>query len=228
VDGGGTVIEYLRTGGRVAAGQPGDHVELGIDGDRYELSVVSGRSSVGRFAGSLGSDDADRLAELAGRVGSSTDGSSRPGAAAVTITVDGVTARFGQGSAPDEAWAALDAELERLAATLDDPVAAIGLAVAPDGSSLTLEHVGPDPCVVDLSSVVVHVVAWKGYYEPGGEWTGQFASSVEAAGPGWRVDLPFDHGLVLGGDVTLQVEVTFGLDGALAQAVHAPVIAPPN
>jgi hypothetical protein len=227
VDGGVAVITYSRTGGRHSPGQPADHVVLQIDGDRYELEVRSDRASVGRFAGALSAADASQLADLAAAVGGPVEGESRPGAAAVSIAVGDAVARFGQGSAPD-AWAALEAELERLAGELADPVAAIGLVVASDGSSAALEHLGTDACAVDTSNLVVHAFLWQGYYEPAGEWTGALAGGAEQAGPGWRLELPFDHGLALGDDTTLQVDVTFGLDGALARVVHAPPIAPPG
>jgi hypothetical protein len=227
VDGGGAVIAYTRSGGRHAADRPGDHVVLQIDGERYELEVLTGRVTVGRFAGSLAADAATSLARLVDAGLQSVEGEARPGAAAVEITVDGEIGRFGQGSAPG-AWAPLEQELERMAGALDDATAAIGLVVAADGSAASLEHRGTDECDVDATALVVRTVLWRGYYEPAGEWTATLTGRAERVGPGWRLSLPFDHGLEIAEDTTLQVEVTFGLGEALAEAVHAPVIAPPT
>jgi hypothetical protein len=221
------MIAYHRTGGRVAEGQPPDDEHLEVDGSDFALERRSGAPAVGRFGGPLDDPVVDELDDLAAAVTGDGDGPSRPDAAAVEVRAGDRVGRFGQGSAPDDAWAALERRLEQLTGELvASPVAAIALEIAEDGRSARLVHRGTEPVEVDLSDVQVHAFLWKGYYEPAGEWRGAEAGGPETAGRGWAHELPFDHGLPVGPDTTLQVEVRFGLGGRPAEVVHAPPIAP--
>jgi hypothetical protein len=228
VERGGPVITYDRVGGRPQPGEPADDEHLRIDGSSFELTRRSDAPAVGRFAGTLDAATVEELDRLAGAVTASVDGARRPDAAAVEIRAGDRIGRFGQGSGPGS-WAALERRLEQLAGDLvDQPAAAIALEVAEDGSAARLVHAGSDPVDVDLSEVRVHAFLWKGYYEPAGEWRAEVRGGPERAEPGWAHELPFAHGLALGGDTTLQADVVFGLDGAPAKVVHAPPIAPPS
>ena len=222
------MITYDRVGGRARPGEPADDEHLRIDGTSFELTRRSEAPAAGRFAGTLDAATAEELAQLAAAVSASVDGPRRPDAAAVEIGVGDLVGRFGQGSGPD-AWAAHEACLEQQANDrVDQPVAAVALEVADDGTAARLVHAGSEAVDVDLSDVRVHAFLWRGYYEPAGEWRAEEHGGPERAQPGWAHELPFGHDLALGPGTTLQVDVTFGLDGAVAKVVHAPAIAPPS
>jgi hypothetical protein len=92
-----------------------------------------------------------------------------------------------------------------------------------------LVHRGTDPVRLDLASVAVRATAWRGYYEPAGEWSGVIAGPGEIeAGPGWSYDLPL--GPLAAGTVvhlTADFAILSGTTRVPVRAKHTPAIPPP-
>jgi hypothetical protein len=109
------------------------------------------------------------------------------------------------GSTDDLATAARQL-LDRLT---DFPLAAVAVIfVAPDVARLV--HRGTDPVRLDLGVVAVRATAWRGYYEPAGDWSGVVEGPGEVeAGPGWTYDVPLE--LDAAGDVVIHLAVDFAI-----------------
>ena len=229
------MLRFHVVGGR---GEPRSDEHLEVDGDRFSLWRSAGVPTVGRFAGSLPAD-------VVGDIASASEEIAReeppvvempPDAALETLELpDAPVALLGQGVEPPGALGRLVVRLRGLMDELtDQPVAAVGLEIDEGWTGARLVHRGSDPVQVDVSELRVSVYAWKGYYEPAGRWQrGPIALEAAAeAGPGWSVDLPFDHDLPTGQSHSLQVAVDFRLlDGEAWRSVSAarvPVIEPPR
>jgi hypothetical protein len=229
------MLRYRVVGGR---GAPPSDERLEIDDDRFTLWRSTGLPLAGRFAGQLTEAAArDVAAAEAAAIGARPpDAEVPPDAPIETVELgDGTTIELGHRGEVEGPWGELVEHLRRLADDLvDHPAAAIALELAQDERSAGLVHRGPDPVGIDLSAAGISVHAWKGYYEPAGRWLrGPMALDARgAAGRGWRVDLPFDHGLKTGAGRALQVAVDFSLrDGdqwRRVSVVHVPVIPPPG
>ncbi|MGX6601360.1 hypothetical protein ACWKSP_04350 [Micromonosporaceae bacterium Da 78-11] len=108
----------------------------------------------------------------------------------------------------------------------DFPRAAVAVTfVAPDIARLT--HRGTDPVRLDLGDLTVRATAWRGYYEPAGDWTGVLPGPAEVeARPGWTYDVPL--GLDPAGEVTVHLAVDFvirsGSTRVPVRARHTPAI----
>jgi hypothetical protein len=215
---------------------PGHDERLDIDGTRFRLRRTTGVAAVGRFSGELSAVVARAVDAAAEDVRGSSPVhlEAAPGSPGETVEVDGSRLEGDLDDAPGP-WAAVVERLRELLDRLvDAPEAAIAIEVDEDGRHARLVHRGTMPVEVDLSETRVSVHAWRGYYEPAGRWLrGPLALDAPSrAVPGWQVELPFDHGLALGGDIALQVEADFAIrddDGwRPVGAVHVPVIEPPR
>lgn len=229
------MLRFDVVGGR---GEPASDEHLEIGDGRFRLWRSAGVPTVGRFAGTLPADvahDVESAAEATVRAGTA-EIEMPPDAALETLELpDGTVVLLGQGVEPPGALGRLVVELRaQMEKLIAQPVAAVGLEVDDDGTGARLVHRGSDPIRVDISELRVSVYAWKGYYEPAGRWQrGPIAlDAATEAGPGWSVDLPFDHDLPSGPDRSLQVAVDFRLmDGESWRSVSAtrvPVIEPPR
>jgi hypothetical protein len=122
-------------------------------------------------------------------------------------------------------WERLAAAARRLLDRLTDfPRAAV--AVRPG----ELVHRGADPLRLDLGTIAVRATAWRGYYEPAGDWSGVVEGPGEVeAGPGWRFGLPV--GLEAAGDVVVHLTADFavlsGQTRVPVRAKHEPALSPP-
>jgi hypothetical protein len=226
------MLEYRRTGGR----QPSDFEVLRVGDDGAftlwrTIAVASNPPTpIGRFAGSLSEDEAGPLRDAAAGVrGHNLQLELPPGSAVERIATAGAVGTIPHSAEPDGAWGVLVAQCRGLLTALTDrPQAALALEVAPDGGLARLVHRGQQPLSVDPESLKVHAVLWEGY-EQRGDWRWQASqepAEVEA-GPGWSLDLPFDHGLTttataeLG--VTVEVQVFAGEDeGWLVCVLETP------
>jgi hypothetical protein len=118
------------------------------------------------------------------------------------------------GSTDDLATAARQL-LDRLT---DFPLAAVAVSfVAPDVARLV--HRGTNPVRLDLGVVAVRATAWRGYYEPAGDWSGVVEGPGEVeAGPGWTYDVPLE--LDAAGDVVIHLAVDLAI---LSGPIRVPV-----
>jgi hypothetical protein len=222
------IATYSRTGG---LGLPPEAESLAIDDDgSIDLRRTSGTPAVGRFGGRLEASEFANLAELAAAAAAaagSVDAQMPPDSSLVTVGAGDAVARYGDGAPPAGPWAELGQALAGLLDTrLDEPIAAIELVLADGGRSARLEHRGTAAVAVDLSSLVVRAVLWRGYYELVAEWASESAPGADArmtADPGWSVDVPFDHGLELGPGRTLHASALFGL--GIDEGPVVPVLA---
>ncbi|GAA0558542.1 hypothetical protein GCM10010172_46960 [Paractinoplanes ferrugineus] len=118
------------------------------------------------------------------------------------------------------AWARLAEASRQLIERLTDfPRAAVAVDVA-SPTTARLVHRGTDPLRLDLGTVAVRVTAWRGYYEPAGDWTGPVTGPAEVeAGPGWTYDLPIERAP---DDTTVHLAVNFAvLSGSTKVPVQA-------
>ena len=209
------IASYSRTGG---LGPPPESESLTVDDDgSLQIRRSSGTPAVGRFRGRLTPDETDRVRALAAAAEGegSVDAMILPDSSLVTVGAGSETARYGDGAPPPGAWGELGEVLaELLDRRLEAPVAAIELVLGDDERSARLEHRGDDALAVDLSSLAVRAVLWKGYYELVGEWSSASPPGADArmtAKPGWSVDVPFDHPFEPGPGQTLHASALFGL-----------------
>jgi hypothetical protein len=222
------IATYGRTGGFGAGPPEAEFLSVEDDG-RLEIRRTTGTPAVGLFGGRLVGEDLDLVLELAAAAEAAgpVEKPILPDASILTVTAGSATALFGAGSMEQGAWTDLVHALEWwLDRRLDEPVAAVELVLGADGRSARLEQAGSEPVAVDLSSLAVKAVLWKGYYELVAEWNAASAPGADArmtVEPGWTVDVPFEHGLELGPGRTLHASATFGL--AVRDGPLVPVLA---
>ncbi|MCU7729174.1 hypothetical protein ODJ79_36130 [Actinoplanes sp. KI2] len=106
----------------------------------------------------------------------------------------------------------------------DFPHAAVAVS-HPEPTIARLSHRGTDPIRLDLSTVDWRETAWRGYYEPAGDWSGAAAGPPEVeAGPGWTFDIPIQP---TDATVHLAVDLTVlsGPTRIRVRAKHTPAMA---
>ncbi len=209
---------------------PAEMVEVGDDGAISGWRTVSTRG-VGWFAGVLREDELTGLNSAVSAVDGLAPpaGLAAPGSPTETLELgdSGPNAVAHIGDSGADAWSRLVAEARHLLERLTDfPRAAVGISL-PAADRARLEHLGTDPLELDLATVTVRATAWRGYYEPAGDWTGAVAGPerVEAR-PGWTHDLELGLEYEPAADVTLHVSATFAIvagDRSVpVRASHAP------
>lgn len=225
------ILRFYRAGGRDSP-PDAESVELSADGTLSGWRSVS-TAAVGSFAGELPEAEAAEIAALATAAADVPAPASvtPPGAPAETLELVGgdpvpVAGLLDADDGPSPRLvAAARALLDRVTAF---PRAAVGITVAgPDLARLS--HRGAEPLLLDLSQVRLRVTAWRGYYEPAGEWSGIEAGPGQVtAGPGWTHDLLLGPVAPTGADVTLHASATFAIvvDGRAipVRVSHAPLL----
>jgi len=155
-----------------------------------------------------------------------------------TLEAAGHTIRLGSNETPPKPWRAA---IRTVRAALDDvddsPTAAIGLVATMDRAQLV--HAGTAPVAVNLGSVTVSAVHLADDGIVVDRWTGRVRDEVSngeelvdrpewlTAGPGWALDLPFDHGQVRAVGEWLQVWVALEFRDAHGQRdgrLYVPVV----
>lgn len=210
-----TAIRYYRHGGDRS---PADReiLEIGADGAFTMWRTIGANTyppaPVGSYAGRL---PARRLTAL-GRAAAAAAATGAlsltplPDASLESIDADGVRAEMGSGTVPKGPWGTLAGKLRSLLGDLTAfPRAVAQVEVAPDGRAARLVQHGPEALRLDLSPLAVEAVLWrKGNAEA--FWSAPPASFGEVtAGPGWSLDLPFDHGFHVTARVKVVAYVTF-------------------
>jgi hypothetical protein len=215
VEGGATVILRYHLADSRQVPAHAEMVEVTDDGAISGWRTVS-TTGVGWFAGVLPEDE---LADLDSAV-SAVDGQAppaglaAPGSPTETMELgesDPISVAHVVDSDP-EAWVRLVAVARRLLERLTDfPRAAVGMSL-PAADRARLEHLGTDPLELDLATIAVRATAWRGYYEPAGDWTGAVAGPERVeAGPGWTHDLDLGLEYEPSAEVTLHVSASFAI-----------------
>ena len=205
-------------------------IEVADDGAISGWRTVS-TSGVGWFSGLLPEDEAAVLRTAVSAVDGVAPPSGLPAPGAPTETLelgDGgpVSVEHVVGSDPG-AWSQLVAGARQLLERLTDfPRAAIGISL-PAADRARLEHLGTDALELDLATVTVEATAWRGYYEPAGDWSGAVAGPERMeAGPGWTHDLQLGLDYEDSPAITVHVSATFAIvagDRSVpVQVSHAP------
>jgi hypothetical protein len=195
-----TVIQYYLHGGRRP---PADREILAIGADgAFTMWRSIGANSyppapVGRYAGRLPARRLTALQRAAAAAAATGDLhlTPEPDSSFEDIDVDGVRAKMGSGTVPKGPWGALAGRLRTLLGELTAfPRAVVQVEVASNGRTARLVQHGPEALRLDLSALAVEAVLWrKGNAQA--FWNAPPASLGEVtAGPGWSLDLPFDHG----------------------------------
>lgn len=185
-----------------------ESVEVADDGALTGWRSVSD-GGVGWFAGRLPEGElaaVRALAEVRALAGETLDpGPAPPDSAEEVLELEATGPISIAGSTDDLATAARHL-LDRLT---DFPLAAVAVSfVAPDVARLV--HRGTDPVRLDLGVVAVRATAWRGYYEPAGDWSGVVEGPGEVeAGPGWTYDVPLE--LDAAGDVVIHLAVDLAI-----------------
>ncbi|GIM90379.1 hypothetical protein [Paractinoplanes toevensis] len=187
-----------------------ESVEVAEDGALTGWRSVSD-GGVGWFAGRLPAAELAEIQALIGAAGAAPPPARpRPEAAeeVLELTATGPVRIAGLTDGPGD-WPRLAAASRRLLDRLTDfPRAAVGVSRTPGGGA-RLEHRGTDPVRVDLGTVAVTATAWRGYYEPAGDWAGEVTGPGEVeAGPEWTYDLPIGFEPA-GPDVTVHLTADF-------------------
>ena len=221
------MLRFYRFGGGPGAAEA-ESVEVALDGTISGWRSVS-RRGVGWFAGLLPEGEVEQLAAAVAAVETlpAPTGVRPPGAGTETLELAGrdPVQLAGVGEGDPEAWRLIrDAGRRLLERLTDFPRAAVGIRL-PDDKHAELFHLGADPLVLDLAAVDVEVAAWRGYYEPAGQWAGRVTGPerVEVAS-GWSFPVPIEP--IGAENVTLHVSATFRIiaDAGEAQVTvsHAP------
>jgi hypothetical protein len=208
-----------------------ESVELGDDGALTGWRSVSD-GGVGWFGGRLSPGELAEVRALVAAVGAAPPPVPAPPGSAEEVleliatgpvAIAGITDGTGD-------WEGLAAAARRLLDRLTDfPRAAVAACLGAPGVA-RLVHRGTDPVRVDLGTVAVRATAWRGYYEPAGDWSGVVEGPGEVeARPGWTYDLAL--GLAAGDDAVVHLAVDFAiLSGPTrvpVRAKHTPAIPPP-
>ncbi len=222
-------VTFRRSGSRVVPREQEDLV-IGEDG-AFTIWRAVNAGPIGRFAGPLPGPDAqavrDALAAARGEGG-------RPmamvlDAVSETVTIGALNVTVGRHDVPDGPWGDLFVLLRRL---LDqgtaDPRAALALEADDRGSFARLVQRGPEDLDVNLSKVTLGAQVFGPGWSVSGRWSTISALGGRVSiGPGWFLDLPFEHGLEVAPDHVVQVRVELvAYDGALAvpaMLVRSPV-----
>lgn len=188
------ILRYVRTNGRLRPAEA-ESVELSADGLISGWRTVS-TSAVGSFAGALPDAGTKAVRDLIDAVADAPppDDPPPPDAATESLEIAGrEPVSVAAVCDPDEsAWGRLATAARDLLERLTDyPLAAI--ALAPAAGHARLEHRGAEPLELDLASVQLRVNAWRGYYEPAGEWSATVPGPGRVvAGPGWFHDFDLE------------------------------------
>jgi hypothetical protein len=188
-----------------------ESVEVADDGALTGWRSVSD-GGVGWFAGRLPDGE---LAEVRALAGETPDPVLAPPDSAQEILEREATGPISIAGSTDGLATAARQLLDRLT---DFPLAAVAVSfVAPDVARLV--HRGTDPVRLDLGVVAVRATAWRGYYEPAGDWSGVVEGPGEVeAGPGWTYDVPLE--LDAAGDVVIHLAVDLAI---LSGSIRVPV-----
>ena len=208
------MIAFRRSGG-LRRPQFDESLEIQDDGS-FELwrsvsSATSPPTPVGRFGGRL--DDAQRSDLESAAAEAAAEGPRTwtvvPDSPVDRVRVGDVDATLGMRDKGEGGWATLLGVLRPLLRDLTgSAVAAIALEV---GDGARLVHLGSEPAQLDLASLEVEAVQWRDD-DSVGHWTATDADADElTAGPGWRRELPFDHGFQLDDGDRVAVQVRFSL-----------------
>jgi hypothetical protein len=211
------LVSYRRGGGR----SPPDDERLDIRGDgSFDARRTVGVARAGGFAGVLDERLREQLASAVEAVAGADDvaiPTPRDGASEIVMAA-GREAVLGAGMRPPGPWAGLLDQLRSLIVGVVVPSPRAAIELEATAGSAALVHAGSEPLEVDLSLAEVHVVRIDGQGIPGERWfaTSQRPIDLEepppprwvTATPGWRLDLPFAHGIELVPGDSLQVIAT--------------------
>ncbi len=169
-------------------------------------------SPVGRFGGTVA---AARLARLRAAAADSANEGMRtwlvtPDSPVDRLGVDGVTATLGMRDGGEGPWAELAALLRPLLKELtSSPLAAIALDAGSDGAALV--HAGDETIGLDLRALNLEATLWRDG-DSAAHWSApDHDLGEQEAGPGWRFQLPFDHGFEVTTGDRIAVSVSFEL-----------------
>jgi hypothetical protein len=216
--------------GRAGGTAPSDDevLDVAADGSWTSRRTVGGKR-VGRFAGTL--DDRAlaglrRDVERAAAAGDARVPTPHNGATE-SFEVDGASLLTGSNEDAPAGWRPLvkRARTFLLEGAIEGPVAALELVA--DLATARIVHAGTEPVEVDPASLKVQVAR----VGPDGARLGDWARGSgdepgwAPAGPGWTLDLPFDHGLDPNPGEVLQVRVELRVrDGGVRRVrLYVPV-----
>ncbi|GIF23928.1 hypothetical protein BJ973_004541 [Actinoplanes tereljensis] len=185
-----------------------ESVEVAADGALTGWRSVSD-GGAGWFDGRLPPAELAEIQALIEAVGATPPkAAARPDSAEEVLELDatGPVSIAGLTAGPGD-WSKLAAAARGLLDRLTDfPRAVVGVRYAPGVARLV--HRGADPVRVDVGTVTVGATAWRGYYEPAGDWAGAVAGPGEIeAGPEWTYDLPL--GLSFDSDTVVHLTADF-------------------
>ncbi|MEV6630477.1 hypothetical protein AB0M54_06970 [Actinoplanes sp. NPDC051470] len=213
-----------------------ESVEVGDDGALSGWRSVSD-GGAGWFAGRLPEAELASVRAAVEAVGPvAPEVPARPDSAQEVLELDatGPVSIAGISDGTD-GWPRLAATARGLLDRLTDfPRAAVAVSHPAPGVARLIQR-GADPVRLDLSAIAVRAVAWRGYYEPAGDWSEVVAGPGEVeAGPGWTYDLalglesaaaPADGEVVV--HLTADFAILNGTTRIPVRARHTPAIPPP-
>jgi hypothetical protein len=209
-------LSFERQGGR----RPADDEELLVaENGAFRARRTVGGRSIGTFEGVLPAAALRRLRTAVDALaGASNVEIPTPGHGATEVlAVAGLTLTSGSNETAPRPWRTLQRAVRRLLQdeVIDHPSAALTLVA--DRRRARLEHAGEHEIDLDRAGLqisVVHVGPDEAVVD---RWSAGPAGSEPdrvTARPGWRLDLPFDHGFRLrpGAWLQVRVEVPIRLD----------------
>lgn len=216
-----TAASYRRTGGR----RPRLDEELEIEPDgRFRLRRTVAVDRVGRFAGTVPEARWEALraglAELTDAGPLATPDADHPSPVYEAIRWDGGEQAWPDNAPLPDPWLRVRDELRALVDELvDQPVAALELTLAADGTQATLAAVGPEPVALTLSSVVSLSLfdEQDDYVDAASAGLPDTMSEVDSVPAGWHSEIPLAHRLPFSPARTLRASIECALDGRPAE-----------
>jgi len=222
-------VTFRRSGSRVVPREQEDLV-IRADGS-FTIWRAVNAGPIGRFGGTLTEVDAAavRQAVAAAAAAAGPPPPMALDAVTETATIGRTFVTVGRHDLPDGPWGDLFVLLRRLLDEgTDRPLAAVALETDDRGTFARLVHQGPDALEVDLARVTLGAQVFGPGYSTHGRWSAVVQLGGRApVGPGWSLDLPFDHGQDVAADRIVQVRVELvAYDGPLA--VPVMIVASPQ
>lgn len=202
-------VRYLRGGGP----PPQDDELLAIADGSFRLRRVNGFKRIGEFGGELpeeGQQQISGMVEAAANEPNPGVPAAMPPQVIETLVLDGREFDFNRQWEDDGALGTLVAALRHLTEELtDEPVAALELSIAEDGSEAVLRALGSRPVTADFSEATVEYSLFgadEDFLASGEVEHGLGAGEQELA-PGWEQQMALPA-MDFEPEKTLQVRVT--------------------
>jgi hypothetical protein len=214
-----TSTKYLRTGG----GKPGFDEELEIETDGvFRMARHVSADRAGTFAGTLDPTQLEALHTALDALGDPlVIDPAMPRTVLELIDWTGGSSSFPLEEELPPEWERLREVLQTLVEDLKQfPVAALEIRLGESGDTASFEVVGSEPVNANLNGAQLALSLFaedEDYLDSATVAVPSDLADTSPLPPGWRHEMPLNHGLVFNPRRTLQLSVDFTIDGQECQ-----------